>query len=294
MRAGLIVALLLPAAAWAGAWTTPGGTVWAKASWFRQTTGEWYTDIGQPILLPDNQLGLRPAGSRQPYRFDGEYSSTALFLDLRYGLTDALEVGLQVPWFDQSFDDDTRIDPPSDRGLSDLRLMGRWRLLQAPLLLTAKVAVKTPTGEFRNEDGLIPVGEGQWDVDLVIQAGRSLWPAPAYVSAEAGYRIRAANHETARDPGDEWLVLAEAGVAPHPATMLMLKFEGLYGAAGRDFGLRNEALIKRITYLTPTLAWTVRDVLTIEGAVRVSLAGRNHPAGPQYVLGLSTSIDARR
>ena len=33
-------------------------------------------------------------------------------------------------------------------------------MFSRPLLLTLKTGVKIPTGEFKNEDGLIPVGEG--------------------------------------------------------------------------------------------------------------------------------------
>lgn len=134
----LLLALLAPTCAWAGAWTTPAGQVWAKASWFRQSTDEWYTDAAQPILLPDNTLGERAAGSRQPYRFNGQYQSTAVFLEAWYGITDAIDVGAQMPWFDQSFDDDTRIDSPSESGFSDLRLFGRWQLFSKPFLLTAR------------------------------------------------------------------------------------------------------------------------------------------------------------
>ena len=83
-----VLALLAPVTVQADAWTTPRGKLWAKASWFRQSTDEWYTGSAQPILS-DNTLGERPAGSRQPYRFD----------------------------------DDTRIDPPSESGFSDLRVM---------------------------------------------------------------------------------------------------------------------------------------------------------------------------
>ncbi|HIG18085.1 MAG TPA: hypothetical protein EYQ31_12820 [Candidatus Handelsmanbacteria bacterium] len=78
-------------------------------------------------------------------------------------------------------------------------------------LFTLKGGAKIPSGDFRNEDGLIPVGEGQWDFHLVLQAGRSLWPLPSYANIDLGYRIRLANEDILRDPGDEWLVNAEIG-----------------------------------------------------------------------------------
>ncbi len=49
---------------------------------------------------------------------------------------------------------------------------------------------KAPTGEFKNEQGLIPTGEGQWDFDFIFQVGRSFWPFRAYLNANLGYRMR--------------------------------------------------------------------------------------------------------
>lgn len=293
-RTLLWLALLAPTCVDAGAWTTPAGNVWAKVSWFQQSTSEWYTDAAQPILLADNTLGEIPAGSRQPYRFNGSYESTAVFLEGFYGITDAVDISLQIPWFDQAFDDDTRIDSPSESGFSDLRVFGRWRLLARPLLLTAKAGVKIPTGEFRNEDGLIPVGEGQWDYDVVLQAGRSFWPIPVYANADVGYRIRMENGDILRDPGDEWLINAEVGYNPLQRLLLAVKLEGLYGKAGKSFGLRTESLTKRITYLAPSLAWQFAGDATLEAAMRVSVGGRNFPAGNQITVGLSSSFAVGR
>ncbi len=286
-----LLALLVPVAAQAGAWTTPAGSLWAKASWYRQTTGKWYTDNDQPILLADNTLGTRPAGRRQPYRFNGAYESTAIFLEAKYGITDAIDVGVQVPWFDQSFNDDTRIDPPAEAGFSDVRISARWQLLARPFLLTLKGGTKIPTAEFRNEDGLIPVGEGQWDYDVVVQAGRSFWPIPAYANIDLGYRVRTENESIRRDPGDEWLVTAELGYSPLPSLMLAMKIEGLYGKAGRSFGLRNESLTQRITYLSPSVAYTLFGQTVVEAGLRISAGGRNFPAGRQLTIGLSTTGD---
>ncbi|MDA0335124.1 MAG: transporter [bacterium] len=284
-----LLALMLPVAAHAGAWTTPAGSLWAKVSWYRQTTDEWYTDSDQPILLADNTLGTRPAGRRQPYRFNGAYESTAVFLEAKYGIADGIDVGLQVPWFDQSFNDDTRIDSPAESGFSDVRISARWQLLDRPILLTLKGGAKIPTAEFRNEDGLIPVGEGQWDYDVVVQAGRSFWPIPAYANIDLGYRVRTENESIRRDPGDEWQVTAELGYSPLPSLMLAAKLEGLYGKAGRSFGLRNESLTQRITYLSPSVAYTLSGQTVMEGGLRISVGGRNFPAGRQLTIGLSTT-----
>lgn len=288
-----IAVMMVPSPVEAGAWTLPAGRVWTKVSWFQQTTDEWYIDAPEPVLLDDGTFGAHSIGTRRPYRFDGEYESKAIFLEGFIGVTDWLNLGVQVPYFDQVFNDDTRVEPPSDAGLSDVRLYAKTRLLHKPLSLTMKFGAKIPTGDFRNEDGLIPVGEGQWDFDVIVQAGRSLWPLPAYANVDVGYRVRMRNEEIDRDPGDEWLVNAEVGAQPRAWMSLALKYEMLQSQKGETFGIRTASLIKRISYLAPTVGVRIHDDTWLEVAMRTSLGGRNFPAGRQWVVGLSTEFEAR-
>ena len=293
-RAGALGALaigLWAAPAHGGAWTVPASHFWGKVSYFRQTASEWYIDSAEPRVIRTAagvELTEIPAGTRRPYRFGGEYRSQAVFAEGFYGVTDWLNLGLQVPWFDQAYRDSTRAEPPSDAGISDLRVFTKVRALRSPAVLTLKLGLKIPTGDFKNQDGLVPVGEGQWDFDFLVQAGRSLWPLPAYANLEAGYRLRMENEDVRRDPGDEWLVNAEAGWSPRPGLMLALKLEVLHGQAGRSFGFENPSLKKRIVYLAPTVGWTLFGRTAAELALRRTLAGRNFPAGHQLTLGLST------
>ena len=281
-----VAGILVPDAAGAGAWTLPAGSVWGKVTWFRQHAREWY------INAPEFTGRMHEAGTRRPYRFNGEYASMAVFAEVFFGASDRLDLGLQVPWFDQQFDDDTHIDPVGDSGFSDLRLLAKWRALQTPAVVTVKTAVKMPTGEFRNEDGLIPVGEGQWDFDFILQAGRSFWPLPLYANADAGYRVRTENEEILRDPGDEWMIDLEAGGDVGDRIGLALKLQMLRGRTGTDFGFPSRTQIKRITYLAPALTLSLPGNAVLELAVRQSLGGRNFPAGRQLALGLSVSVDA--
>lgn len=290
LRALAIIGLWA-APALGGAWTVPASSFWGKVSYFRQTTGEWYIDSSLPMVVQTAdgvEITQVSAGSRQPYRFGGQYRSKAVFAEGFYGVTDWLNLGVQIPYFDQVYQDSTRTEAPSDAGFSDLRIYTKLRALQSPAVLTLKLGVKVPTGDFKNEDGLIPVGEGQWDFDLLLQAGRSLWPLPAYANLEAGYRLRMENADVLRDPGDEWLVNAEAGWSPRPRLSLALKLEVLHGKAGRSFGFENPSLKKRIVYLAPTVSWTLFGETAAELALRRTLAGRNFPAGNQLTVGLST------
>ena len=274
-----------PSSLTAGAWTLPKGKVWAKATYFQQNTDEWY--LASPEFIGE----LFPAGTRRPYRFNGEYDSKTVFLEAFIGVTDRLDLGVQVPFFDQVFDDDTGLEPPSDSGFSDIRLFAKLNALQKPLLVTFKGGVKIPTGDFVNEDGLIPVGEGQWDFDLIVQVARSFWPLPVYANIDVGYRIRLKNDEIFRDPGAEWLLNGEVGLNVTPRLLLATKVELLRGTAGTDFGFKNTSQIKRITYLSPTIMYNLRGGTTAELAYRFTINGRNFPAGKQLAIGLSQDVD---
>lgn len=286
--------LLLASAAqlWAGAWTLPRGAVWAKLSYLQHNTGEWYTSRQgfQVVFDGDMPRNIEIApGRRVRYDFAGQYRSKAVFAEVFYGLTERLDIGVQIPVVQQNFSSDTGLDR-TDEGLGDIRLLAKWRLLQEPVLFTLKSGVKMPTGEFKNEDGLIPVGAGQWDFDFAGQIGRSFWPWPLYGNLDIGYRVRTINAEIDRDPGDEFFLNAELGYHITSKWLLTGKYEMLRSKAATEFGgILIRSQINRITYLTPSLLYSINDGRTaLEASLRFTLNGRNYPAGKQYVLGAST------
>ena len=281
-----LAAIASPAALEAGAWTLSPGRVWGKVTFFQQHAEEWYISNAEFVGVEHK------AGTRRPYRFNGKYDSKAVFIEGFVGVTERLDLGIQVPYFDQVFEDDATFgNPPSASGFSDMRFFVKWRALQAPAIVTFKPGAKVPTGEFRNEDGLIPVGEGQWDFDFFLQVGRSFWPLALYANVDVGYRMRTENKEILRDPGDEWVINGEIGYNPTARLMLATKLEMLRGRAGSSFGFESSSLIKRITYFAPTAALALPHDTTLEVAVRYSLDGRNFPAGHQVAVGLSTAFD---
>ena len=179
--------------AWAGAWVLPARRAWGQISVLHQDTTERY-------FLD---------GDRTPYFFDGRNRTTGAFLDLRYGVTDRLEVVAQLPVYRLRFDDLS--DRRSSTGLGDLRLAARWNLRKGSTVATVGAALKFPTGEFVNDAEIVPVGEGQYDLDLSAEVGHSFWPRPIYLSVLAGYRLRGANRSNGISPGDEFFWSAEAG-----------------------------------------------------------------------------------
>ena len=286
LPSALALLSLLPASASAGAWTLDKGRFWGKVAYFQQSTNEWY--INNRKFISGEWV---KTGSRQGYDFDGEYEFKGAFFEGTYGLTDRLDVGFQLPFVSQRFENITQ-EGRTATGWSDLRLTAKLRLLEAPLVLSVKGGAKLPTGKFINEDGLIPVGQGQWDFDFSADLSHSFWPLPLYANLEVGYRVRTINHEVDLDPGDEWFFTGELGYQPFKRLYLVGKIEALRGKEGASFGLRNPSLVSRVTYLSPTLVYKADDDTAIEIGQRHTVNGKNFAAGWQLVLGVSTGFDA--
>ncbi len=285
-----LFACQIPGNVIAGAWTLPGDHVWCKVAYLGWTTHEEYVGAAGSGRGPD--LGrVYNEGNRARYRFDGRYRSRALFFDLFYGATDRVDVGIQVPFFRQEYQDAALLtgfgEPRRATGFGDIRGFLKVRLLNRRTVGTFKAGFKAPTGEFVNEDGLIPVGEGQWDFDAAVQLGRSFWPVPAYVSSDVGYRLRRRNGEIDRDPGDEWFFIAEGGFEVRRLALFGIKVHGIRGKAATVFGTPIRSDVKRITYVSPVINLGPFRGFTMETAINISVAGRNYPAGWMAVVGLS-------
>ncbi len=267
--AGTLVLLAVPAVpAWAGAWVLPAHRAWGQVSVLRQETTERY-------FLD---------GDRIPYFFEGRNRTTGLFLDLRYGITDRLEVVAQLPVYRLEFDDLS--DRRRSTGVGDLRVACRWNIVTGSTVATVGAAIKFPTGEFVNDAEVVPVGEGQYDLDVTGEAGHSFWPRPAYASVLAGYRFRGTNDKNGISPGDEFFWSAEAGHRVVSRLGVKAVARGLHGRRSTSFGLEIPTLKREAVYIQPGLVWELAPERGIELSLPFTVKGRNWPAGLSVGLGL--------
>ncbi len=279
----LILTLLASSGStWAGAWTFPKGKLWAKVTFMSQDTHDSYIGVPRPSI---------PRGQREPNLLNGEYSSRTFFLDAFYGVTDNFNMGIQIPFFSQTFEDDELTTlfggPVTSTGFSDIRFFLKHKITDGPVVSALKIGAKAPTGNFENTQGLIPVGEGQWDFDFILQVGRSFWPFRAYANADIGYRLRMKNDEVDRDPGDEIFWIAEFGYQWTERFMTVLKWEGLDSGETTSLGLQLSGDVKKIQYISPGVLFRASDTAAIEAGIRFSISGQNFPAGPVFQIGLN-------
>ena len=138
-----VVTFVLPLEA---QWPSGQGSGWAKLSVFHHRMTEEY----------------RPDGGTAPFVNNGaESRSTAIYADLLFGVTDRVDVWLQVPYFELNFDADKERRHTS--GVGDVRLSARVNILQfrdGSVPVSARLTVKIPVDSLEIDAEVIPVGEG--------------------------------------------------------------------------------------------------------------------------------------
>ncbi len=273
MPLAVLAALLVLSGHASAQWPAGRGNYWGKISVFRHQTTEQFRSNGdkRPFINPN-------AVSR----------SRAVFLEGLVGVTNRLDVWLQVPYFDLRFDDDAL--QRSSRGIGDVRLSARYslfRLRNGSLPISVRFTAKIPIVDFPIDAEVVPVGEGQWDYEVWLESGLSLWPFPAYSVLWLGYRWRALNEETTRDPGDELTFLAEfGGTSLIGGLGAKAVLDGIFGRNGSIQGVPVSNDERRILYVAPTLLYNVTDSTLLEAGLRIPLLGKNFPAGNVLTVGI--------
>ena len=267
-------AVLTPRVAFSGAWTLEKGQVWGKITGLYQATDEHYGKDGDPSGFP------------------ADYTSREVYLDVFYGVTKRFDLGVQFAAINRKFENFTATRHRNmfgyrarESGLGDIRVFGKVNLVHEPVVGTLKLGIKAPSGDFRAAPEAMSAGNGQWDVEVIAQIGKSYWPIPIYANIDLGYRLRETNETIHHNPDDELIYNVEVGGSPVERVNLALKLEGISGAG------------RRITYAIPTILVSLPQGLGIEAAARVSVLGRADPkvgppphtyfAGSTFLLGIS-------
>lgn len=276
LSSGLALAALLTLSFPASAQWTQGapGKVWAKSALFVQKTGDQFDVIGvrRPFFQPN-----------------GVSDAKALFTEVIVGLHSNLDLWVQAPYFDLTFRDDNQT--LTKTGFGDVRAWLRWnitKLFGGSTPVSIRAGAKAPIGESPIDAQLIPLGEGQWDLEAYGEVGHSFWPVPVYAILWLGYRVRMENSEQFIDPGNEFVFLGEAGVNPTPDTFLKATFDGFRGERREVDGVLTGTR-RRIATLQFTGAVRTGPVWP-EVAVRIPISGQEFPAGVQFVFGASAQL----
>lgn len=272
-RAGLVL-ILVGLALWGPAaeaqWVEPPGRGWVQLSLSHHDTRNRF----------DERQRIRPL-----FNEGGRSITTSLFVTAVAGVVRGMDMWLEVPVHSLQFNDDV-VDRHS-AGLGDprvhLRVSPALLGVASPVPVAVRVGVKWPVGAFPVDAEIVPLTEGQRDVEVLLEVGRSFYPQPVYAMAWAGYRWRALNPDAARKPGNERFFFAAVG-GQYRAVTWKVAAEGLFGETPRLLGLPILTARRRLVQVLPSVGYSVGEGV-VELGVRMPLAGQNLPAGIAFTVG---------
>lgn len=273
---------MMPVLTWSlllvGAWATVDS---ARAQWIEKPWTGW---IHAAVYRHDTSTVFDENASRDRIFNEGHAETTSLFVTAVGGLFRGVDAWIQLPIHHLIFEDN--VDRRRRTGIGDPRIFLRagpelFGLRAVPLAVRA--GVKLVGGDFPVDAEIIPLGEGQRDWEVMLEAGASFHPLPVYMMGWIGYRWREINDEAAWKPGDEAFAYMAAG-GTLKRLQWKLALEGWRGESPVIQGFSIPPARREMLQIFPTAGWPIGPG-AVELGLRVPLAGRNLPSGPAIVLG---------
>jgi len=164
--------------------------------------------------------------------------------------------------------------------LGDTWVYAKYMFMPEPMM-TARLGVKVATGSTADpddmsgltEDGDLPIGSGQMDIDGAVLFG--IPAGPGMFDAALGYRMRMENSDTKVKPGDEIHFL---GCYTYPMSdMLSLKLaaDGYFGSDAELDGEAADESGSNVVFVNPGIDYTLESGMTLGADFHYPLMGTN-------------------
>ena len=256
------------------------GSVFAGA--WTQEKGKSYHQVAANYYYADEEYNAD--GDSRPMAFNGEFTDSNLNYYTEYGILDELTVMASVYYKMIEREDDYY--KYETNGMGDVDLGARYRLHSSGIgIFSLQGLVKIP--EFYDEDDALPLGNGQYDYELRLLYGRSLWPMiPGYMNLEAGYRWRA------KAPSDEFRYLVEIGSELGQNFYARAKLDALVSMDNADtvtddFGNPTSTLEYDLAKLDLTLGYHIAKDWGLELGYTPAVWGENTAKGATWTFAVS-------
>ena len=253
----------------AGIGTLGAGQGWVQVSLYHSRSTEFY-DV---------------TGVSRPFLAGGEARTSSAFVTGAIGVIDGLDVLVQLPVHRLVFDDVT--GRRQRVGIGDPRFTARigTALVGRPEIpVSVRASVKLPGSEFPVDPNLIPLSEGQTDIEIAAETGHALAGSALHVMGWLGYRWRFEDDRRGRKPGNERFARLGLGGGVR-AMRWELALEALSGLPLEQQGLSLETARRRLVQVAPTVGWNV-GAAQLEVSGRLNLSGRNLPSGSSFLAGV--------
>lgn len=162
---------ILQTSLFAGAWAQP--------------KGHYYTKLTFIYSKADGLYGIN---------FPAKFDDYSLYFYGEYGLFDRTTIILNLPSVKRSINETNTVRGTTTGFLAgDFELQVKYQFLDRPIVASALIGTKVPA-TYKVED-FPPLGNGKTDFDAKLLLGASLYPIPAYLTGDIGYRLRGGDFE---------------------------------------------------------------------------------------------------
>jgi hypothetical protein len=270
----LTVALILNSSAFAGGWT--------------QKEGEGFYKLGFQYIRAKNFY--EPSGNRTPITPLGDYTVS---LYGEYGINDWLTGVGYIPFYKQNTLDRV-VGQPSGRvyfegdrasGFADPDIGVRIALIRnTPIVLSAGVSFGIPIGDSKQASGLLS-SDGEFNQAVSLQAGYSLYPIPAYATAQVGFNNRT------RGFSDEVQYAAQFGYTLDELFTFAVSMQGVESLENGDdsvIGGMNGIYTNNQSYLElgGEVSYHVTPTYGVSLGAYTATHGRNALSAPKFTVGV--------
>jgi protein XagA len=253
----------------AGAWTIQKGKI--------------YDRLAVNYYFADREFNSE--GHRNDLADNGKFRDYNINNYIEFGLTDKITVINSLYFKKIEKEDDVK--ETKTYGIGDIDLGVKYKLAEGTWgIFSSQALVKIPEAYDANDD--LPLGNGQYDLELRLLYGRSLYPAiPGYCNFEVGYRWRL------DDPSDEIRYLIEVGIDITKSLYGRAKLDGTYSMDnGEHFDESGNPTTTNnfdIGKLDLTLGYKINKSWAIEAGYMPAIYGQNIAAGATYTIAVSFS-----
>jgi hypothetical protein len=274
-----VCVLLWGTLAHAGAWAQEDQGLYLQLSVGAESATEQYKESGETFqLLSEDDKG--------------SFQSLSSFLYAEFGLLPSFTVVASSAYRVVQLDS-TQVKSTT-RGIGDFRFGARYQILEKPLVLSAFVGAKFPTGYTPDPPELraATLGNGVSAYEGRLLIGRSFYPAPIYVSAEVGFRLRGSRATaggTTVDYPPEIPYFLELGWGPTDWLWLRGVVDGVQGTGDPVAieGISLTPLTQHYTKVGPSVIFSFLDSYQLQLNYAYTLLGVNALKSQQLTLGLA-------
>jgi hypothetical protein len=258
------------------------------AGGWTQKEGEGFYKLGFQYIRAKNFY--EPSGNRVPITPLGDYTVS---LYGEYGITDWLTGVGYIPFYKQNTLDKV-VGQPSGRvyfegdrasGFADPDIGVRIALIRnSPIVLSAGVTFGIPVGDSKQANGLLS-GDGEFNQAVSLQAGYSLYPIPAYATAQVGFNNRT------RGFSDEFQYAAQFGYTLKELFTFAVNMQGVESLKNGDnsvLGGMNGIYTNNQSYLEfgGEVSYHVTQTYGVSVGAYTATLGRNALSAPKFTVGV--------